>query len=140
MKDAHDAVDSAGPHPLLIEDAASWEVAVYQLRIWLRDISPMIWRRVLVRSDSTLVDLHYALQIGFGWTDTHLHRFALHGKEYGIPRIGGPWYSGNARHVQLGELHLRYHDRFVYEYDFGHMWVLEIGGGCMRSGLSKRFR
>ncbi|HEX9867129.1 MAG TPA: plasmid pRiA4b ORF-3 family protein, partial [Candidatus Tectomicrobia bacterium] len=36
-------------------------VAVYQLRVRLREISPMIWRRLLVRSDSTLADLHYAL-------------------------------------------------------------------------------
>lgn len=37
---------------------------VYQLRIALREISPAIWRRVLVRSDSTIADLHYTLQLG----------------------------------------------------------------------------
>ena len=29
-------------------------VQVYQLRIWIRHISPQIWRRLLVRSDSTM--------------------------------------------------------------------------------------
>jgi hypothetical protein len=39
---------------------------VYRLHVWIRQISPMIWRRLLVRSDSTIADLHYALQIAFG--------------------------------------------------------------------------
>lgn len=65
------------------------EVFVYQLRVWLREISPAIWRRLLVRSDSTIADLHYALQIAMGWTDFHLHQFIIHGKRYGISRIYG---------------------------------------------------
>ncbi len=56
---------------------------VYQLRVVLRGISPLIWRRLLVRGDSTIADLHHALQIAFGWTDTHLHRFVIHRKDYG---------------------------------------------------------
>jgi hypothetical protein len=31
---------------------------LYQLRIVLRGISPLIWRRLLVRGDSTIDDLH----------------------------------------------------------------------------------
>src|SRR5262245_59649425 len=48
---------------------------VYQVHAWIRQISPMIWRRLLVRTDSTLADLHDVLQIAFGWSDFHLHRF-----------------------------------------------------------------
>src|SRR5450755_493756 len=59
----------------------------YLIHVWIRQITPMIWRRLLVRSDSTLADLHYTLQIAFAWTDYHLHRFRIHGKEFGIPRI-----------------------------------------------------
>lgn len=36
-------------------------VEVYQLRICLREISPKIWRRLLVRSDSTIADLHHTI-------------------------------------------------------------------------------
>ena len=39
----------------------SAQVEVYQLRVWLREISPLIWR-LLVRSDSTITDLHYTMQ------------------------------------------------------------------------------
>ena len=44
-------------------------VQVYQLRIWIRKISPQIWRRLLVRSDSTIAELHDILQIAFGWSN-----------------------------------------------------------------------
>ena len=57
--------------------------AIYQFRIWLRGVSPTIWRRLLVRNDSTITDLHYILQLVMGWTDTHLHTFVIHGKDYG---------------------------------------------------------
>ena len=35
---------------------------VYQLHVWLCEIPPLIWRRLLVRSDSTIADLHHTLQ------------------------------------------------------------------------------
>jgi hypothetical protein len=47
--------------------AATSPPEVYQRHVWLREISPMIWRRLLVRSDSTIADLHYILQIAMGW-------------------------------------------------------------------------
>ena len=37
--------------------------ALYIIRVYLREISPVIWRRVQLRSDQTLTDLHYVLQI-----------------------------------------------------------------------------
>ena len=55
---------------------------VYQLHVWIRQISPMIWRRFLVRSDSTLTDLHNILQIAFGLSDFHLHRFRIRGPDF----------------------------------------------------------
>jgi hypothetical protein len=55
----------------------------HQLRVVLRGISPLIWRRLLVRSDTTLAHLHTILQIVCAWGDEHLHRFHIHGREYG---------------------------------------------------------
>ena len=57
---------------------------------WIRGIHPRLWRRFLVRSDSTLADLHVLLQIDFDWTDFHLHRFRIRKKDYAVPRLGGP--------------------------------------------------
>ena len=81
MTRGHADGDLTAARPVLIEDAAASEVVVCQFRIWLREISLMIWRRVLLRSDQTLADLHYAVQFSFVWTDFHLHRFAIHCKE-----------------------------------------------------------
>jgi hypothetical protein len=41
----------------------------YLVYVWIRDIHPLLWRRFLVRADSTLADLHWIFQIAFGWTD-----------------------------------------------------------------------
>jgi hypothetical protein len=99
---------------------------VYQLHVWLREISPLIWRRLLVRSDSTIADLHYTLQIAMGWEGYHLHQFVIRGKRYGVPQPGGVWFADDPTQVQLGDLHLRLRERFLYEYDFGDLWQHEI--------------
>jgi Plasmid pRiA4b ORF-3-like protein len=62
---------------------------VYQLKVALIGISPMIWRRLQVSGDSTLADLHYILQIAMGWSDDHLNQFTIHGKQYGVYHSGG---------------------------------------------------
>jgi hypothetical protein len=47
------------------------EPVVYQLRVVLRGVSPLIWRRLLVRSDSTIADLHATFSLGWaGATST----------------------------------------------------------------------
>ena len=49
-------------------------LCVYQFKVVLRGISPMIWRRLLLRSDHSIADLHYTIQIAMGWSDSHLNR------------------------------------------------------------------
>ena len=34
---------------------------IYQLRIVLKDVSPLIWRRILVKDTTSIADLHYIL-------------------------------------------------------------------------------
>lgn len=97
-------------------------VEVYRLHVWIRRISPMIWRRLLVRSDSTIADLHYTLQIAFGWRDEHLNRFHIHGQDYGVYHDGGINFSTHPKRVRLSEFKFRNNERFTYEYDFGDCW------------------
>jgi Plasmid pRiA4b ORF-3-like protein len=85
----------------------------------------MLWRRFLVRSDSTLADLHVVLQIGFDWTDFHLHRFRIRKKDYAVPRLGG-LSCHDAREITLAELHFRINERFVYDYDFCDLWQHQV--------------
>jgi Plasmid pRiA4b ORF-3-like protein len=97
-------------------------VEVYRLHVWIRQISPMIWRRLLVRSDSTIADLHYALQIAFGWSDAHLNLFHIHGEDHGVYHDGGTSFSTNPNQVRLCDFHFRINEYFRYEYDFGDGW------------------
>ena len=78
----------------------------------------MIWRRLLVRSDSTIADLHYTLQIAFGWSDSHLHCFHIHGKDYGVGHRGGMSFADDPDTVHLADFQFRVRERFLYEYDF----------------------
>ena len=81
--------------------------SAYQLRVVVRGVSPLIWRRLLVPADTTIAGLHAVLQIAFGWTGTHLHRFVVHGRESGTGYVGGPSFGDDPRRVRLGDLGLR---------------------------------
>src|SRR5271167_4279120 len=69
---------------------------IYQLHILLLQINPPIWRRLHVRSDSSIATLHELLQIAFDWSDFHLHRFVIRGKEYGVSRMGCTTFTTDA--------------------------------------------
>jgi Plasmid pRiA4b ORF-3-like protein len=99
---------------------------VYQLRIRLCAISPLIWRRILVRSDTSIAFLHHIIQLAFGWIDSHLHRFVIHGKSYGIAYIGGITFTDDPRQVRLADFPFRPNERFAYAYDFCDLWRHEI--------------
>ena len=99
---------------------------VYQLKVWLKGISPMVWRRLLVRGDSTIADLHYTLQIAIGWSDTHLNRFHIHGKDFGVYHIGGIGFADDPGQVPLSAFGFRTRERFLYEYDFGDAWLHDV--------------
>ena len=99
---------------------------VYQLRIRLLQISPMIWRCLLVRSDASIADLHHIIQIAMGWENYHLHQFTIHGGLYGISYEGGVCFESNPKRIQLKDFKFRVNDRFLYEYDFTSNWEHEI--------------
>lgn len=96
--------------------------ALYQFKIHLKDISPMIWRRFQVRSDTTIAELHYLVQLIMGWQDTHLNCFKIYGKAYGVYHSGGLTFSDNPMNVHLQDLQLRINRKFAYEYDFTEDW------------------
>jgi Plasmid pRiA4b ORF-3-like protein len=100
--------------------------AVYQLRIRLDRISPLIWRRLLVTSETTIAELHSTIQIAFGWSDSHLHRFVIYGKSYGIAYAGGMTFADDPHQVCLADFRLRTGERFTYEYNFHIPWRHEI--------------
>src|SRR5882762_11795199 len=88
-------------------------LSVYQLRVVLRGVSPLIWCRLPVRNNSSIADLHTTLQLASGWSDEHLNRFVVHGREYGVAHPGGLWFRDDPHEVHLADLGLRIGERFL---------------------------
>lgn len=109
---------------------ANADVPVYQLKITLRDFKPVIWRRVLVRSDITLGTLHAIIQMVMGWNGGHLHQFIL-GKRPNLIFIGSPmgFDDGEMQDEDdaiLSQVLPAAKSKMIYEYDFGDGWEHEI--------------
>jgi Plasmid pRiA4b ORF-3-like protein len=107
-------------------EPSSIALSVYQFGIVLQGISPLIWRRLLSRSDISRATLHAALQIVFAWSDEHLHAFRIHGQDYGGTRLGGPHFEDDPRHGSLGQLHLHRGERFTYVDNCIEHWVCDL--------------
>jgi hypothetical protein len=101
-------------------------ISIYQLRVVLCGVSPLVWRRLLVVSTTSIAELHEILQSAFGWSGEHVHRFLIHGAAYGIPHVGGIVFREDARGVPLSRFRLHCGERFCYEYDFTADWKLDI--------------
>jgi hypothetical protein len=108
---------------------------VYQLRVVLAGISPLVWRRLLVPAETSIADLHEILQIAFGWSDEHLHRFTIHAVEYGLWRPGSAGFSRDSRQVRLDSFGLRRGERFTYEYNLLRRVAARHPGGGDRAPL-----
>ena len=92
-------------------------------------------RRIAIRGDQTLADLHVALQDAFEWADDHLYAFWLDGAywsrrgvEFTEPghaqELGDP-QTRSAR-VRLGDLGLEPGQKIAYVFDFGDEWRVEL--------------
>ena len=79
-------------------------IAIYQLRVVLCGVSPLVWRRLLVVSTTSIAELHEILQNAFSWSGEHLHRFLIHGAAYGIPHLGNVGFREDARWVFVPRL------------------------------------
>ena len=98
-------------------------IHIYRLHVELLEISPSIWRRVLVPSWITLAKLHLVLQATMGWTNSHLHQFEIAGTKYGEPDEEWPeLVVVDDRRVTVGTALSVSVTAFRYEYDFGDGW------------------
>ena len=89
-------------------------------------MSPLVWRRLLVISETSLAELHEILQTAFDWSGEHLDRFLIHGAAYGVPCLGGIFFREDVGRVPLSRFRLHCGERFRYEYDFTADWKLDI--------------
>jgi Plasmid pRiA4b ORF-3-like protein len=103
----------------------------FTLRLELRYVEPKVWRRVMVSGDFVLSDLHHVIQMLFDWDDAHLWQFEF-GKDIYAPDIGGlddftpaGKTSYDADETLLEEA-LGSRKKFLYTYDFGDDWQIDI--------------
>ena len=52
---------------------------IYSIKIALRGVSPMIWRRLRISGSTSLAQFHHVIQIAMGWDDDYLHKFRING-------------------------------------------------------------
>jgi hypothetical protein len=114
------------------------DIAIYRIRVDLDDAQPPIWRRLDLRSNLTLDLLHQVLQVAFGWTDSHLHRFSLGGGGFDhrsqlflCPHDmdNKEWEDGDglpAAETRLDETLCDPGDTLRYLYDYGDNWELTL--------------
>jgi len=103
-----------------------YQEKVYQFKVHLIGVSPMVWRRILVKETTSIAQLHGILQIVMGWENRHLHCFEIYGKKYGISYIGGMGFLDDPKKVCLSDFQLRIRDKFFYSYDFNVNWKHQI--------------
>ncbi len=99
---------------------------VYIIKISVRSVSPMVWRRLRIAADTSLAALHFIIQIIQGWGDGHLHQFHIYGKDYGITYEGGTGFPDNPFQVVIDDFEFDVGDRFTYEYNFFEHWIHDI--------------
>jgi hypothetical protein len=101
-------------------------------------------RKIAIRSDQTLIDLHGALQAAFEWDDDHLYSFWLSGKfwagddsEYTHPfALESDPFAGwdipiakperQSAEERLDRLGLTKGQRIAYLFDFGDEWRVRL--------------
>ncbi|MBA2544382.1 MAG: plasmid pRiA4b ORF-3 family protein [Deltaproteobacteria bacterium] len=93
----------------------------------LREIEPPIWRTVEVPGSSTLEDVHFAIQVAMGWTNSHLHSFEIGQTSYGMADIDdtGDLELEDERKFRLEDLAAT-GASFEYLYDFGDSWHHDV--------------
>lgn len=124
------------------------EVVRYLVRVELTGTEPLLWRRVELASDLFLDEVHDAIQVAVGWTDSHLHEFAS-GPEYRSPEAEHylcPFEREDAgpgvpeEDVRLDEVLADPGDKLLYLYDFGDGWehVIELEAAAPRDDAAAR--
>jgi hypothetical protein len=101
--------------------AVTWS---WQLKVELLEVSPTVWRRLIVPETVKLPKLHRILQVALGWTDSHLHHFVIAGVSYSNadPDDAAELDQHDERRVALDKALGMDARCFDYVYDFGDDW------------------
>jgi Plasmid pRiA4b ORF-3-like protein/SEC-C motif len=127
------------------------------LTIELDGVTPRVWRRVAIPSNTLLDQVHLMIQAAMGWYDEHMYVFENDQHTIIDPRSDSDEIpADNERLVAIAN---DPGDRFIYVYDFGDEWthtvtvdeirpggpdnvftVLDGGGACPPEDIGGAFR
>jgi hypothetical protein len=96
------------------------------LWVHLRDVDPLVWRRLDLRSDTNLAVLHHVLQAAFGWTDRHMHQFQIGHDAHRDERVVPSHEHVGDQGVTLEHVLSRRGSRLIYEYDPAEGWEVVV--------------
>jgi len=94
---------------------------IFRLKIALKGMTPMIWRRVET-PDCTLWHLHAIIQLCMPWDDYHMWDFAVTRNERYGPDDDQEMDYRDAGRVKLSQLSARGVKKLTYTYDYGDSW------------------
>lgn len=95
--------------------------SIFQIKVRLLGVSPMVWRRLLVPMSYTLHELHGVLQAAMGWEGLHLFELRVRGVGYGSFDL--PLEDPK---VSLESFGFRKNGKLAYIYDMGDWWEHEV--------------
>jgi hypothetical protein len=98
---------------------------IYELKLEMLEVEPLIWRRLLVPGSITLAQLHEIIQTAMGWTNSHLHEFIVGENSYSNPEFEIDEAKSEYRY-RLARLAPRVRNTITYLYDFGDGWEHQI--------------
>lgn len=100
------------------------------LRVTIDHTRPQIWRRVRVRSDVLLSELHSVLQCALGWEDRHMHAFSIRAagatRRFEMAETLADEPDDEAvseERVRIDEVLTARGSVLAYDYDFGDGWT-----------------
>jgi hypothetical protein len=104
---------------------------IFQFKITLKDVSPAVWRRILVPSDYSFFELYVAIESAMGWGGGHLHAFSIAKKgampvfiEWPHPDNDpfGEKDGRDERTEKIADYFGKSIKQCIYTYDFGDSW------------------
>ena len=112
--------------------AVKENVPAVQFYIELKDFTPKLWRRFIIREDAKMTTLGYAILSMFKASGGHLFNFELPGAATLI-ELPDPYDDGlismkkiDARKIKVGKVFENLQTECLFTYDFGDNWEFEL--------------
>jgi hypothetical protein len=102
------------------------EVGAVRLSARLRGVSPLVTRRIWIREQASLAELHAVLQVAFGWNDEHLYALQIRGWQFGDPsRAIELALAGDGVDSALAAFGFELGEPFLYQYNLFVPWEID---------------